>query len=175
VKIVDFLNRALSFIERWIIVILLIVMVGLAFTQVILRNVFSSGFLWADPFLRYTVLWVGFLGAVIATKEEKHFGVDFLNRLLPPRALHAIKIIVDLFAGIVAFLLMRAAFQFIFEAIGADELDVFSIPKRIYFSIIPVGFGLIAIQFVINMIYHIRDLVIGVREKPHMHQPGTSL
>jgi C4-dicarboxylate transporter, DctQ subunit len=173
VKIVDIFNRALSWIERWIIVALLIVMVGLAFTQVILRNVFSFGFLWADPFLRYTVLWVGFLGAVIATKEEKHFGVDFLNRFLPPRALHSIKIIIDLFAATVAFLLMRAAFQFLFEAIGADESDVFNIPKRIYFSIIPVGFGLIAIQFLINMIYHIRDLVIGVREKPHTHQPGT--
>jgi len=173
VRIVDIINRALSWIERWIIVVLLIVMVGLAFTQVILRNVFSFGFLWADPFLRYTVLWVGFLGAVIATKEEKHFGVDFLNRFLPPRALHAIKTIVDIFAATVTFLLMRAAFEFLFEAIGANEIDVFNIPKRIYFSIIPVGFGLITIQFLINMIYHVRDLILGVPEKSHIHQPGT--
>jgi len=174
VKIVDLINRTLSWIERSFIVILLIVMVGLAFVQVILRNVFSFGFLWADPFLRYAVLWVGFLGAVLATKEEKHFGVDFLNRFLPPRVLHIVKTIVDLFAATVAFLLMRAAFQFLFEAIGADEKDVFEIPKRIYFSIIPIGFGLIAVQFVINIIYHIRNVFTGTQDKHLSHQPGTS-
>ena len=172
-KLIKTISDILSKIESSLIVFLISFMIVLAFVQVILRNLFSVGFLWADPFLRYTVLWVGFLGAVIATKEEKHFGVDFLNRFLPPRALHAIKTIVDIFAATVTFLLMRAAFEFLFEAIGANEIDVFNIPKRIYFSIIPVGFGLITIQFLINMIYHVRDLILGVPEKSHIHQPGT--
>jgi C4-dicarboxylate transporter DctQ subunit len=75
-KIIDKLSR----LESSLIIILLGVMVILAFLQVILRNLFSFGFLWADPLLRYMVMWVGFLGAVIATREEKHFGVDFVTR-----------------------------------------------------------------------------------------------
>jgi C4-dicarboxylate transporter DctQ subunit len=147
-------------------------MVMLAFLQVILRNVFSYGFLWADPLLRYMVMWVGFLGAVIATREGKHFGVDFLNRYFPPRILKGAKTFVDLFAAVVAFILMQAAFQFLFEAIGADEKDLFDLPKRIYFAIIPIGFGLIGLQFIFNVIHHIRDLILNkggkqVPEPPH--------
>lgn len=97
-------------------------------------------------------MWVGFLGAVIATREGKHFGVDFLNRYLPKKALHGVRIFVDAFAAVVSYLLMYAAFQFLFEAIGAEETDLFDIPKRFYFSIIPIGFGLIGLQFLFNIL-----------------------
>jgi C4-dicarboxylate transporter, DctQ subunit len=172
-KFIESINNALSFVERSIIVIFLGIMVVLAFTQVILRNAFSFGFLWADPLLRYLVMWVGFLGAVIATKENKHFGVDFLNRYLSPRVLLVVKTIVDLIASIVAILLMRAAFQFLFEAIDADEKDLFELPKRIYFAIIPLGFGLIALQFVFNIIQHIRNLVSNKAVQQESPPPHT--
>jgi TRAP-type C4-dicarboxylate transport system permease small subunit len=140
--------------------------------QVILRNIFSFGFLWADPLLRYMVLWVGFLGAVIATREGKHFGVDFLNRYLPKKILHGVRTFIDVFATVISFMLMYAAFQFLFEAIGAEELDVFEIPKRFYFSIIPIGFGLIGLQFLFNIINDVRkifasDNLITTPEPPH--------
>jgi len=158
VKYLEIINRAIHWIERSLIVILLIVMVSLAFTQVILRNLFSFGFLWADPLLRYMVMWVGFLGAVIATREGKHFGVDFLNRYLPKKVLYGVRAFVDVFAAVVSCLLMYAAFQFLFEAIGAEETDLFEIPKRFYFSIIPIGFGLIGLQFLFNVLKDARKL-----------------
>ena len=148
-------------------------MVVLAFLQVLLRNLFSYGFLWADPLLRYMVMWVGFLGAVIATREGKHFGVDFLNRYFPPRILKGVKIFIDLFAAIVSFLLMKAAFQFLFEAIGADEKDLFDLPKRIYFAIIPIGFGLIGLQFFFNVINHLRNLIYKKESQQKPEPPHT--
>jgi len=148
-------------LETALIILFLSVMIVLSFLQVILRNFFSFGFLWADPLLRYLVVWVGFLGAVVATKEEKHLGIDFLTRMLSPRALHIVKIVIDGFATVVAFLLTRAAFQFLFEGIGEGETDLFGISKRIYFVIIPGGFALIALHFAIRVIRHVHGALGG--------------
>ncbi|MBI5476471.1 MAG: TRAP transporter small permease [Ignavibacteriales bacterium] len=157
-KYLNIINQGVHWVERSLIVILLLTMVILAFTQVILRNLFSYGFLWADPLLRYMVLWVGFLGAVIATREGKHFGVDFLNRYLPKKTLHIVRILINVFAAVISFMLMSAAIQFINEAIGPEEVDVFEISKRFYFSIIPIGFGLIGFQFLFNILNEISKI-----------------
>ena len=162
-NIIKTIGGVLSSIERWLLVVLLGVMVVLSFLQVFLRNAFSFGFLWADPLLRYMVMWVGFLGAALASNEEKHFGIDFLNRYLPPRWLHIVKTIVNLFACVVAFLLTRAAFQFLFEGIDAEEKDLFELPKRLYFAIIPFGFGLIAFHFLLDVIKHAHGIFTAER------------
>ncbi len=172
-KFLSFIEKLLTWIETGIVVVLLSSMVVLAFLQVVLRNLFSFGFLWADPLLRYMVVWVGFTGAAIATKEEKHLGIDFLNRFLGPRTLQVVKIIVEGFAMVVAYLLMRAAFQFLFEGIMEDEKDLFDLPKRLYFAIIPFGFGFITLHFFIRVISHFYRLFgrHGIREQ----QPSNSL
>ena len=140
--------------ERGILVVLVVVMVILSFLQVFLRNVFSFGFLWADPLLRYVVLWVGFLGAMLATREEKHFGIDLLDRFVSGKLFHLIKFVIDAIGSVVSFLLARAALQFLFDAIGEEEKDVFDLSRRVYFAIIPIGFGVIALHFFLNMIQH---------------------
>jgi len=153
-QISDFFFR----IERYLLTFLVIVMVLLSFLQVVFRNLFSYGFLWADPLLRYMVMWVGFLGAVLATHQEKHFNIEILNRFLSPRTFHVIQIGVNTFAMIVAFLLARSAWQFLFQGIEAQEKGLFDLPRRFFFAIIPVGFGLITLHFLFHVVHHIQSL-----------------
>lgn len=160
-KILDAVGNSLASVERLLLVVMLAAMVLLAFLQVILRNFFSFGFLWADPLLRYLVLWVGFLGAVLATHSERHFGIEFLNRFLSGRRLHAVKTVISLFATAVAFLLSQAAFQFLFDAIGGDEKDLFDLSRRLYYAIIPVAFGLIAVHFALHTMRHLSAAILG--------------
>ena len=58
----------------------LIILGGL---QIILRNVFHSGLLWADPLMRHIVLWLGCLGAALATTSARHINIDVFSRALP--------------------------------------------------------------------------------------------
>ena len=75
------LNAFVAKIESWILVAIVLLMVTMSFLQIILRA-FSIGILWGDIFLRHLVLWVGFIGASLATREEKHINIDVLSRLL---------------------------------------------------------------------------------------------
>lgn len=52
------------------------------FANVILRYFFDSGLTWAEEASRYCFIWLIFLGAVVAARENVHLGVDTLvNKL----------------------------------------------------------------------------------------------
>ncbi len=160
-KFIFSLEKYLAKFEGILIVTMLSVMVLLAFLQVLLRNLFSFGFLWGDPFLRYLVLWVGFLGAVLATKEERHFGIEFINRLLSPRMMHVARFIVDLFACIITFFLFQAAMQFLDIGFDENSIDLFGISKKYYLAIIPIAFGFISLHFLLRVARHLFGIFKG--------------
>src|SRR5512139_1600564 len=76
-------DEGIAKVEQILIVTFLSFMIFVAFFQIVLRNAFSTGLDWGDSFLRYLVLWIGFLGATLATKEEKHINIDIVSRWLP--------------------------------------------------------------------------------------------
>jgi TRAP-type C4-dicarboxylate transport system permease small subunit len=73
-------NETLGRVEKILVAAMLSVMILLAFLQIVLRNVFSTGISWGDPLVRYLVLWVGFIGASLATKEGKHITIEIFSR-----------------------------------------------------------------------------------------------
>ncbi len=62
---------------------LLALMVCLVFGNVVLRYGFNSGISVSDELSRWSMVWMTFLGAVVALRERQHLGVDFLVRSLP--------------------------------------------------------------------------------------------
>ena len=81
---------------------MLVSMIVLACMQIGLRICCSGGTLWADPMLRYLVMWCGMLGAVVATKEKKHIGIDVLGYLAPKHIKPWIELVIDLFSSFVS-------------------------------------------------------------------------
>jgi TRAP-type transport system small permease protein len=70
-------------ILKCIIAIFLAVMVVLVFGNVVLRYVFNSGITISEELSRWLMVWLTFLGAVVALREHAHLGVDTLVRALP--------------------------------------------------------------------------------------------
>lgn len=157
-RVLKLISTWLSSAERWLIVMMLVVMVTLAFLQVILRNVFATGLFWADPFLRHMVLWIGFLGASLATQQERHINLDIVQRYLSPRVVNIIRVATNQFAGIVALLLANAGATFLASEIDSADvlLTIGSVefPAWWFQVIIPVGFGLMSFRFFIKAIEH---------------------
>ena len=67
------------------IAICLAAMVVLVFTNVVLRYVFNSGIATSEELSRWLLVWLTFLGAIVALRQHAHLGVDTLVRALPPR------------------------------------------------------------------------------------------
>lgn len=159
-KLLGTIDRSLAAVENSMIVALVTIMVLMAFTQVLLRNFFDSGILWGDIFLRHLVLWVGFIGASLATRDEKHISIDALSRLASPRLLPYIKIITDIATIVVCVLLTNAGYRFVASEKEAHTIlfkinGLGDIQAWIFQLIIPLGFGLIAFRFFLKLVERI--------------------
>ena len=69
---------------RVAIAVCLAAMVVLVFSNVVLRYVFNSGITVSEELSRWLMVWLTFLGAIVALREHSHLGVDTLVRALPP-------------------------------------------------------------------------------------------
>jgi TRAP-type C4-dicarboxylate transport system permease small subunit len=79
-KIIDLYCQAL----KLVIALCLAVMVVLVFGNVVLRYFFNSGITQSEELSRWLLVWLTFLGAIIAVREHAHLGVDTLVKALPP-------------------------------------------------------------------------------------------
>ena len=69
---------------EWAIALALAVMVVLVFGNVVLRYAFNSGITMSEEVSRWLFVWVTFLGAVVALRDNGHLGTDMLVGRLGP-------------------------------------------------------------------------------------------
>lgn len=156
------LRRVGALAEDVLLIVMLTVMIGLAALQIFMRNIFDTGFIWADELLRIQVLWIALLGAVAASRDDNHVNIDLLTRFLPGRWQPATKVIVDLFTAVVCALVAWQAARFVQmeHAYGSTVLGNF--PAWIVQSILPVGFAIVAYRYFLFFCKNLGKLVKGV-------------
>lgn len=146
-----FLQRLSSYLrktEELILVLLLGTMILLSSTQILLRNFLDSGIAWADPLLRLLVLWVGMLGAMLATHYDKHIRIDLISRFIPPQYHRLSGFITGLVSSAVCALLTYHSTRFVyFEWQDGGEAFI-GVPAWLAELILPFGFFVMTIRFV---------------------------
>lgn len=140
-------DESLSKFEGYTLTFFLMTMIVLAFLQVVLRNFFHTGIEWADPIVRHLVLWVGFIGASVATKEDGHLAMDLASRFLPEKIKKSSAFFVQGVSAIVCALLTIAAFKFVLGEKQGGSMLVHGIPSYWAVAIIPLGFYLMSVRF----------------------------
>ena len=66
------LNRLISRLEDSLLIGLVASLLLLAVAQIVLRNAFGEGILWAEPVMRIAVLWIAMIGGMVACREGGH-------------------------------------------------------------------------------------------------------
>jgi TRAP-type C4-dicarboxylate transport system permease small subunit len=97
----DKIDRMLRRAVDTLLVALFAVMLGLSAIQIVLRYVLGTGMPWAEVASRNLVLWVGLLGAVLATAHTKHFQLDVLTRFLNEQLKRWFDVFAESFGAIV--------------------------------------------------------------------------
>ncbi|MGD8940370.1 MAG: TRAP transporter small permease subunit [Gammaproteobacteria bacterium] len=143
--------------EDSLLAMLLIAMILLAGTQILLRNVFETSLVWADPLLRITVLWAALLGALAASRDNKHITIDVLTRVMNEKARQATRIFTSLFTAVVTGIIAYHAGRFVIMEHESRNL-VLGIPAWIFEAIIPLAFGLMAIRYLIHFVQCVQIL-----------------
>jgi C4-dicarboxylate transporter, DctQ subunit len=150
--LLHWLDHWLANLERALVVLLLTGLLGLGLLQVIERNVLASGLFWADELLQHLVLWLGFLGASLATREHRHLSIDFLSHVLPRRWQLWLGLMINTVALVLCMLLVQAAWGLVRSEYTAGTMLTFGVPAWLAQSIIPLGFGAITLRFALRLV-----------------------
>jgi len=134
-------------LEKGTMVLLVTFLGGFALLTIVLRNFFSTGWIWGDALLRHVVLWLSLLGAARATAENRHIRIDLLPRLLPAGRRGSVAVGCDVFAALVSAVLACAAWRFVGIERAGGGTAFASIPFWWVESIFPVAFALMAVRF----------------------------
>jgi C4-dicarboxylate transporter, DctQ subunit len=159
-KLIRSIDTAIGKVVSTILISLLAVMLLMGFTQVVLRNFFSTGILWADVLLRHVVLWVAFLGAIVATGERRHITIDALTKVLSERGRKIAGIVTGIASVIVSYYLTNASYRFLIDEMEFGGTLILDIPIWIFQLIIPLGFGLMMLRFGMHVVGDTFELLV---------------
>lgn len=162
-SVLNRINQWIAKTETFVLVLIVLLMVFLAALQIFLRKFFNYGILWGDIFLRHLVLWVSFIGASLATKENRHINMDVLGRLLKGKWKDAGQLVIHLFSFFITILLTNASLNFIQSEIEFGSIAFNNVPSWYFEIIIPIGFALMALRFLFNALISFRTL-LGYKE-----------
>lgn len=147
--LLDRLDRAGRLLENTLLSLILILMLGVAIWQIAARNLFDSGMVWADEFLRLTVLWVALLGSIAAARDYRHLRIDLLSRFLPVSVTRWTDFVVDCVTVAICLVLAWYSYLFVAESREYEDLAFGTQPLWWFQIILPIGFALMAFRFAV--------------------------
>lgn len=146
------LYRLLLRLEESLLVVILLSTILFAVAQILLRNLFHSGIPWGDSLVRILVLWLGLIGAMIASRNHRHIKIDILPRLLSPTHQLRLRRFTDSVTAIVCFIVAWYAFLFV-KIEYQDGLHAFeNVPVWLTEAIIPFGFFIMAVRYLLSAV-----------------------
>jgi tripartite ATP-independent transporter DctM subunit len=118
-------------------VALMLVAVGVAGLQVVLRYGFRSGLPWPEELATWVFAWAVFLGMAIATGRDSHISIDIVLRSLPPRGQAALGFFHRSIMAAASIVFVIHGMDYVNRAIAASP--ALQWPMKYFFLAVPVG------------------------------------
>ncbi|MFP5512241.1 MAG: TRAP transporter small permease [Alphaproteobacteria bacterium] len=153
------ISKALELFSR----VVLVALVGLVCTNAVLRYVFDAPIVWADQITGYGMVYITFLVAPWVLAQRRHIAVDLLQECLSPQT----RPLLGAVLGLVGFL-YNAGFTWLawselarILARDSQFSDAILVPQWMIYWVLPVGSGLMALEFALNGIEDLRAYLRG--------------
>ncbi|MEO0767330.1 MAG: TRAP transporter small permease [Pseudomonadota bacterium] len=148
--------------ERWALLVFYVMLVGTMFIEVVRREVFSYSSIWGEEIVRYSFIYLAWIGAAAAVKERGHIRIDVLMNYVGPR----VKALLYIFGDIVMFGVAIIAVYWSFEAVHVSyEFGSVTHGLRVsqvwFLSAVPIGFALVILRLVQSFLRDLHDFRHG--------------
>ncbi len=163
--------------EDAVLIITLLLMALIPVAELFGRALLSSGITGSTEYLQHLTLWIGFLGAMLATREGKHLRIATPMNWLPPQASRILDCVEAFISAAVCFGLFGASLQLVvaeapaipswwasiipdfiehwlkpfglFESGGLTRIGGW-LPIWLAEAVMPFGFAVMAIRFILR-------------------------
>ena len=82
--------------ERWALLVFYVLLVVTMAVEVIRREVFAYSSIWGEEVVRYSFIYLAWIGAASAVRERAHIRIDVIVHYLGPRGKAFIYILGDM-------------------------------------------------------------------------------
>jgi TRAP-type C4-dicarboxylate transport system permease small subunit len=161
IALLERLEKTGNFLETAALVTLLSAMMLLAVGQIVLREVFNTGFVWADELIKLMVLWLAMIGSIAACRDNRHIRIDALSHILPKFAVEITRVIVDVFAAVVCGGIALQAWRYLQVEIEYQDTVLVNLPAWIAHIVLPAAFFLISFRFLVLVVKQVGRIVTG--------------
>ena len=147
------MERVITFARRTedgLTVAALLLMGVLPVLELFLRTFFHTGIPGTSGYVQNLTLWVGFLGAMIASREGRHLNLSTGMVILPPRLQGIATALTATVSTAVASGLCWASLQFVRVEMESPANIAGWLPIWVVEAILPVSFAIITLRFVLQ-------------------------
>lgn len=129
--------------ERWLLLIFYVLLVVTMAVEVLRREIFSYSSIWGEEVVRYSFIYLAWIGAAAAVKERAHIRIDVIMHYLSPK----LKTLLYIFGDLVMFGVAIIAVYWSFESVLVSAkfgsvTDGLRISKVWFLMAVPLGFSL---------------------------------
>ena len=134
--------------EDWLTATALLAMGILPVLELALRTFFDTGIPGSSGYVQHLTLWVGFLGAMIASREHSHLTLSGSVAFLPRHLQRTGTVFAATVSTAVASGLFWASLQFVRAEVASPSHIAGFLPIWAVELILPIGFAVVALRFI---------------------------
>ena len=148
--------------ERWLLLVFYVMLVITMAVEVLRRELFAYSSIWGEEIVRYSFIYLAWIGAAAAVKERAHIRIDVLMHYLGPRP----KAVMYMFGDLVMFVVALVALYWSFETVLVSaKFGSVSHGLRIsmvwFLMAVPTGFSLVIWRLIQSLLRDMRSLRSG--------------
>jgi len=141
------MDKALSYV----VALLLVAMSFTVFGNVVCRYFLDASLAWYEEVSRFLLIWIVFLGAVIAYIKGDHLGIDVLLVFLPPLPRQAVVVAADLLVIVALAIMFQGGWEMAMDSLASGWVAAsVPIPYGWVYMVGPVSAALMFVQAVIK-------------------------
>ncbi|MDJ0820821.1 MAG: TRAP transporter small permease [Paracoccaceae bacterium] len=129
--------------ERWLLLVFYVMLVATMAIEVLRREIFAYSSIWGEEIVRYSFIYLAWIGAAAAVKERGHIRIDVLMHYLGPRPKAALYIFGDLVMLVVAVIALYWSYETVHVSAKFGSVSHGLRISMVWFLLaVPVGFAL---------------------------------
>lgn len=144
--------RVLDKIQEYIIIFLLTLCTVAGTLQVICRFVLHAPLPWSEEFIRYSFVWIIFLGASLGVKNNAHAGITLFVNILPKALRSILSVISKILCIAFSVIVFKEGINIMAVQFQTKQLTAaMEIPIYYVFLAIPVSAVTMIIYYIISI------------------------
>jgi TRAP-type C4-dicarboxylate transport system permease small subunit len=149
-------------LERWALLVFYTMLVVTMSIEVIRRELFSYSSIWGEEIVRYSFIYLAWIGASAAVKERAHIRIDVIFNYVPVRVKAGLYLLGDLVMLGVAILAVWWSFETVLvSAKFGSVTDGLRVSKVWFLLAVPVGFSLMIFRLGQSLLRDVADIRRG--------------